>query len=337
MEEFYSNKSLKDLNTFGIDVNAKYFYEFSSIDEIKFFLKRSAYNDMPRLVLGSGSNILFTEDFQGLVFHPLIKGIAKLKETKDYVFVKSGAGENWDDFVNYCVSNNIGGLENLSLIPGTVGAAPVQNIGAYGVEVKDYIYEVETINIDNCEIEYFTKESCNFDYRDSVFKNKLKNKYIVLNVVFKFSKIHCPVTNYGNIEIELNKLKSRKINDLRDLIINIRKSKLPDPAIIGNAGSFFKNPVIECSLSESLQKKFPSIPCFNVKNGKTKISAGWLIEKCGWKGKKINSAGVFDKQALVIVNYGIATGKEIMKLSEEIQKSVFNEFGIKLEPEVNII
>jgi UDP-N-acetylmuramate dehydrogenase len=337
MEAFYSDKSLKDYNTFGLDISAKYFYEFSSADEIRSFFKQSGFNNIPKLILGGGSNILFTKDFKGIVFHPLIYGIEKIREDEDFVFIKAGAGENWDNFVNYCVAGNLGGLENLSFIPGTVGAAPVQNIGAYGVEAGNLIFEVETLNLENLEIEYFDNKSCKFEYRSSIFKNSLKKNHIILEVVFRLQKKHHPVTSYGNIEAELKKLKSREIADLRNLIINIRKSKLPDPAIIGNAGSFFKNPVIDNSIAADLKLKFPKMPSFTEKKGKTKISAGWLVEQCGWKGKKINDVGVYDNQALVIINFGNASGMDILNFSHEIQKSVLKEFGIDLTPEVNII
>jgi len=336
MDSFLTNYSLKNYNTFGIDVLTKYFYQFSTVDEIKYFLKQSEYHNINSLTMGGGSNILFSKNFDGIIYYPQIKGIEKIKETKQHVFVKAAASEIWDDFVNYCVINNLCGIENLSNIPGTVGATPVQNIGAYGVEIKDTIYEVEALNIENLKIHKFSNKLCEFAYRNSIFKKTLKNKYIILNVIFKLNKTPNFVINYGAIESELKNIKNYTISDIRNIIINIRKCKLPDPILIGNAGSFFKNPIVNSEFINTLKKEYNSLPTFKVSNDKEKIAAGWLIEQCGWKGKKIGNVGVYINQALVIVNYGNAKGSEILEFSKEIQKSVYNKFGINLETEVNI-
>ena len=331
------NYSLKNYNTFNLNAKAKYFIEFTKEDEIYKFLQNWDIRKMPFLVLGGGSNILFTHDYEGIILFPAFKGIEIIVEDENVVEIKARAGENWDNFVAFCVENGYCGLENLSLIPGNTGAVPIQNIGAYGVEVKDYIEWVEAIDIKNAIPVNFTKSACKFGYRDSIFKNELKGNYIITGVVFKLPKKHELITTYGTVEQELNKFNKKDIKALRQAIINIRERKLPDYRKIGNAGSFFKNPVISESFFTGLKKEFEDIPFFVTENSDYKIPAAWLIEQCGWKGKNNGDAGVFQKQPLVLVNYGEATGKDIYHLSEQIKNSVFNKFGIDLEREVMVI
>ena len=329
--------SLKKYNTFGVNVKARYFAELSSPDQIREFLLTEHSKIQHRLILGEGSNILFTKDFDGIVIRPLVKGIEVIDETPDHVYLKAGAGENWDGFVKYCVENNWGGLENLSLIPGSVGASPVQNIGAYGVEVKDVIEYVETIDLSGKNIVKFAASECMFDYRNSIFKQKLKNTIIITNVVFRLNKKHRFNTQYGDIEKELDKYPETNIQNIRQAVINIRSSKLPDPHKLSNAGSFFKNPVVSKDMLVNIRQYYPKVSCWEVDENQFKISAAWLIEKCNWKNKKMGQAGTFKKHPLVIVNYGKATGKEILDFAGKIQRSVKNRFAITLEPEVNII
>jgi len=329
--------SLKKYNTFGIEVKARYFIELSSPDQIREFLHAEQSKIVPRLIMGEGSNILFTKDFEGIVIRPLIKGVEKIEETARHVYLKVGAGENWDGFVKYCVDNDWGGLENLSMIPGSVGASPVQNVGAYGAEVKDVIEYVDAIDLsDNKTVKYAAKE-CMFDYRSSIFKQNLKNRIIVTHVVFKLDKEHRFITSYGNIEKELDKYPETNIQNIRKVVTNIRSNKLPDPLKFGNAGSFFKNPVIDRNTLENIRRYYPKILFWEINEDQFKISAAWLIEKCNWKNKKIGHAGTYKNQPLVIVNYGRASGKDILNLSGKIQKAVKNRFAIHLEPEVNII
>ena len=331
------NHSLKNYNTFGINVNAKLFTKVHSIDDFKKISKTKEFRDNKILLLGSGSNILFIKDFDGLVVKDEIKGIEIVTENKDYIWIKAGGGEDWNDFVNYCVDNNYAGIENLSLIPGTVGAAPIQNIGAYGVELKDIFEQLEAINLKNTSISIFKKKDCKFGYRDSVFKNKLKGKYFISSVTLRLNKKPVFKTSYGAIEDTLKDLDLKKnIKNISSVVSKIRESKLPYPKEIANAGSFFKNPVVDEKKFNDLMKRYPSIP--NFKTGKSiKVSAAWFIEKCGWKGKRIGNIGVHDKQALVLVNYGNAGGKEIKKLAEDIVESVKSKFGIILNLEVSIV
>ncbi|MGE0560959.1 MAG: UDP-N-acetylmuramate dehydrogenase [Flavobacteriales bacterium] len=330
------NISLKPFNTFGIDVESTSFVEVSSIDELKVVLKKNK-NDL--LILGGGSNILLTQDFDGLVVKNNLIGIEILLENNEEVILKVGAGEVWHEFVMFCVENNWSGVENLALIPGTVGASPMQNIGAYGVEVKDVIVEVEALSLDDFKLQKFTNEACEFDYRSSIFKTTKKGKYFITSVTFRLSKKTKINSSYGAIEDELKSMGiiNPTIKDISKAVINIRKSKLPDPKEIGNSGSFFKNPVVSFTKKNELLEKYPSMPYYLQNNGTFKIAAGWLIETCGWKGKRIDDYGVHTKQALVLVNYGNASGNQIYQLSEEIIKSVQNTFGIELEREVNII
>ena len=329
------NVSLKSYNSFGIDVLAKSFASFSSFHQLEELIQPST------LILGGGSNILFTKNFDGLVLKNELKGIALLKEDEEYYYVKAAAGEAWQDLVLYCINNNYAGLENLSLIPGNVGASPMQNIGAYGVELKDVFYSLEAYHVHDKVIQTFTINDCEFGYRESVFKRKYKNQFVLLNVTFKLPKKFIYNTSYGAIELELEKMNVQDISiqAISQAVINIRSSKLPNPKEIGNAGSFFKNPTITSTAFETLQKEFPLIPHYPSADKKetVKLAAGWLIEQCGWKGFRNKDAGCHAKQALVLVNYGNATGKEIFDLSEQIIASVKTKFNIALEREVNII
>ena len=330
------NISLKPFNTFGIDVKARQFVDIISIDELKEIIKKE--NEF--FLLGGGSNLLLTDDIQKTVIHINTKGIEVIRETNDHVYVKVHAGENWHHFVLWCIEHNYGGVENLSLIPGNVGTAPIQNIGAYGVELKDVMHSLEALEIESVVAKIFSNKECEFGYRNSVFKNKLKGKYVITSVTFELTKnTHKLNSSYGAIQTELdkNKIKTPSIKDISDAVIAIRQSKLPDPVEIGNSGSFFKNPVISIRDFERLQKKYPKIPHYVISNKEIKVPAGWLVEQCGFKGKRFGDAGVHKNQALVLVNYGKATGKEILELSKKIQSSVLEKFRIKLDAEVNIL
>jgi UDP-N-acetylmuramate dehydrogenase len=335
------NISLKKFNTFGIDANAKYFTEFSSLTELEECLEFSKQKtpNTKLLTLGGGSNILFTQNFGGLVLKNEIKGIEIVKEDDEFVYVKAGAGENWHQFVLYCIEHNFCGVENLSLIPGNIGASPMQNIGAYGVEIKDVFYSLEAYHIQDKKLLVFDIDDCAFGYRESVFKNKYRNQFIITSVTYKLKKQPLFNTSYGAIEQELDKMgvTQLSIKTISDAVINIRSSKLPNPKDIGNAGSFFKNPEVENSKFEILKTKFLNIVGYNLPNGNVKLAAGWLIEQCGWKGFRKGDAGCHSKQALVLVNYGNATGNEIYFLSTEIIQSVKDKFDVDLEREVNII
>lgn len=336
--QIQENYSLKNYNTFGIDVYAKYFSEFDSAFQLHDLFQSGIYQ-RPLLILGGGSNILFTQNFDGLVLKNEIHGIETIHEEERYVFVKVGAGENWHNFVMHCIHKNLGGVENLSLIPGNVGASPMQNIGAYGVEIKDVFYALEAYHYEDNRIINFTLNDCEFGYRDSVFKRKYKNQFAILSVTFRLNKYPHFNISYSAIEEELSKMQVEKlsIKAISDAVINIRTSKLPDPAVIGNAGSFFKNPEITERQLNDLKFIAAEIPAFKIKDDKYKIPAGWLIEQCGWKGFRKGDAGCYDKQALVLINYGKATGSEIYNLSQEIKISVRKKFGISLETEVNIV
>lgn len=336
MSVIQHNISLKPYNTFGIEVCSSLFVEVKTVDEIKSVLLE---NKNELLILGGGSNILFTNNFNGLVVKNNLKGTEIVSENNEEVILKVGAGEVWHEFVMFCVEKNWAGIENLALIPGTVGASPMQNIGAYGVEVKDVITEVEALSLEDFSIQKFTNSRCEFDYRSSVFKTTQKGKYFITSVTFRLSKKAKINSSYGAIEDELKSMGiiNPTIKDISKAVINIRTSKLPDPKEIGNSGSFFKNPVVSFSKKNELLEKYPSMPYYLQNNGTFKIAAGWLIETCGWKGKRIEDFGVHVKQALVLVNYGGATGSQIYQLSVEIIKSVQNTFGIELEREVNII
>jgi UDP-N-acetylmuramate dehydrogenase len=333
------NISLRPYHTFGIDVTAKYFASFASVEELKEILHSPFSILHSRLILGGGSNVLFTKDFDGIVLKNELKGIDVIKEDEDYVYVKAGAGENWHKLVMHCVENNYAGLENLSLIPGNVGASPMQNIGAYGVEIKDVFYELEAYHLKEGMIKKFSLEDCEFGYRESVFKQKFKGQFVITSVTYKLKKKPVFNTSYGAIQQELNKMgvKELSIQAISQAVINIRSSKLPDPKEIGNAGSFFKNPEITNAKYDILKSHFPDIVAFPLANGNVKLAAGWLIEQCKWKGYRNGDAGCYPKQALVLVNYGNAKGEEIFKLSEDIIQSVKEKFDVELVREVNII
>jgi len=336
---FKENHSLLKQNTFGIEMKCHYYFEFSLEQELPAFLNSlNDGNKNPYFFIGSGSNFLFLSDYwEGLVLHPLVDGINKILENKNHVFIKVGGGENWDDFVSYCVDNNYGGLENLSYIPGKVGSVPVQNIGAYGVEVKDSIYAVEGFNFNSMQYEKILGKDCLFNYRDSVFKNKMKGKFIVTSVIFRLDKNPTFHLDYGQLKIETAKRGKLCAKNIRESVIFIRKSKLPDYNITGNAGSFFKNPVIDDEKASELKKNFPKLPLYKMDDGRFKASAGWLIEQCGWKGYREGDAGVYKNQSLILVNYGNASGLQIYELSEKIVRSVNEHFSIRLEREVNVI
>ena len=334
---FQKNISLKPYNTFGINAYAKSFVSVNSIHQLKKII--NYYKDI--FILSGGSNILFTKNIQKPVVHLNIKGRSvKKNEDQNNVFVKANAGENWHEFVLWTIENNYGGLENLSLIPGNVGTSPMQNIGAYGVEIKDVFYKLEAFEIATGKIITFYKNDCNFGYRESVFKNTHKGKFIIISVTFKLTKNqHHLNTSYGAIQVELEKKQITKpsIKDVSNAIISIRESKLPDPKEIGNSGSFFKNPVIGIDQFKVLEKKYPGIPYYKISDSLIKIPAGWLIEKCSFKGKRYGDAGVHKNQALVLVNYGNATGQDILVLAKKILQTVTDTFGINLEIEVNIV
>lgn len=331
----WTNYSLLPYNTFGIEVSAAYFYEYSSENELCEFLRKEKLS-LAYLHIGRGSNLLFTKDYDGLVLHSCIQGIEVLDEDETRISVRVGAGVLWDDFVAYCVEHGWYGAENLSLIPGEVGAAAVQNIGAYGVEVKDLIAAVETVNIHG-EQKTYIKSDCRYAYRDSIFKRKEMKSVFVTRVHFTLSKTPCYQIEYGTIRKELEKYPVMDLPTLRRVIIGIRKAKLPDPKEMGNAGSFFKNPLIPREQFEVLRRQYADMPFYEVNDEYVKIPAGWLIEQCGWKGKNIGPAAVHARQALVLVNLGGATGNDIVALAKAVETSVYEKFHIWIQPEVNII
>ncbi|MFB6341456.1 UDP-N-acetylmuramate dehydrogenase [Saccharicrinis sp. FJH62] len=329
--------SLKQYNTFGLDVTANYFFEYEAVHDLVDFLSETDLKSHPVFFLGGGSNVLFTKNFDGLILHSRIEGKEIVYEDHDNVYVRVGAGEDWDEFVGWCVENEYGGVENLSLIPGHVGASPVQNIGAYGVEAKDVIDVVEAVNFNTGKISKFLNEECEFGYRDSIFKNALKDKFIVTRVTFKLSKKPGFVLNYGNVSNYLKeKYGEPTLQNIRQSIIEIRESKLPDPEKTGNAGSFFKNPVVSDDIFSVLKEQNPDIPSYEVENG-FKIPAAWLIDQCNLKGYKIGGAQVHDKQPLVIINTGKATADDIVALSDHVRQKVKDNFGITLHQEVIFI
>lgn len=330
------NQSLKKYNTFGIDAKAK---EFVAVNSISTLIEAIA-STKDFFILGGGSNMLLTQDIQKLVVHVNLKGIELIDENEDFVIVRAQAGENWHEFVLWCIDQNFGGIENLSLIPGNVGTTVIQNIGAYGVEIKDTMFSCEALNRSTLEIETFTNAQCLFDYRESVFKNELKEQYIITAVSFKLSKKnHAVSTNYGAIEAELLKknIQNPTLKEVSNAVIAIRQSKLPDPKELGNSGSFFKNPIISKTDYEKAKAVHPEMPHYVVSENSVKVPAGWLIEQAGFKGKRFGDAGVHKNQALVLVNYGTATGAEIEALSKNIQQTILDQFGIAIEAEVNII
>ena len=335
--QIHENFPLKPYNTFSIDAKARFFNSFSFVEELE--EKLMMYSEYPILILGGGSNILFTKDYDGAVLKNEIKGIELQHEDADHVYVKVGAGENWHQFVLYCIKHNWAGVENLSLIPGNIGASPIQNIGAYGVELDDVFWSLEAFHLSERKIHTFTATDCEFGYRDSIFKNRSKNEFAILSVTFQLKKNPIYHISYGAITEELEKMgiKELSIKAVSQAVINIRSSKLPDPQKIANAGSFFKNPEVSTEKYEALKSAFPNIVAYPLAKGSVKLAAGWMIEQCGWKKYRKGDAGCHAKQALVLVNYGNATGKEIFELSEEILQSVHTKFGIMLEREVNII
>lgn len=331
-----TNFSLKNYNTFGIEAKAKEFVSVTSITELKEVLQ--LHNDI--FILGGGSNMLLTQDIPKLVVHLNLKGREIVEENENFAIVKAQAGENWHEFVLWCIDQNFGGIENLSLIPGNVGTTPIQNIGAYGVEIKDTMFSCEGLNLKSLEIETFSNAQCQFEYRESIFKNELKNQYIITSVCFKLTKKNHKVsTTYGAIETELEQqnIQNPTLKDISNAVIEIRQSKLPDPKELGNSGSFFKNPIISKEAYERAKAIHPEIPHYVVSDTEVKVPAGWLIEQAGFKGKRFGDAGVHKNQALVLVNYGTATGAEIVNLSKNIQQTILEKFGIAIEAEVNII
>jgi UDP-N-acetylmuramate dehydrogenase len=329
------NYSLLGHNTFGISANTDRYIEYSSCDELLRFIS-SGELTKPFLHIGSGSNLLFTQDYPGIILHSSIKGINVLEETESDVTVRVGAAEIWDDFVAYCVSHNWYGVENLSLIPGEVGAGAVQNIGAYGAEYKDVVLSVETINTDGKSRTYNVSECC-YSYRNSIFKrSEMKNTFVTY-VVFHLSKKEQYRLDYGSIKNELSKYPKVTLPTVRDAIIAIRQSKLPDPAVTGNAGSFFMNPIVDFDKFSSLQQQYPSMPYYQLDDNKYKIPAGWMIEQCGWKGRSLGNVAVHSQQALVLINLGGATGSDVVALSNAVRSSVKDKFGIDIYPEVNFI
>jgi len=333
------NFSLHPFNTFHLESVARYFTEVESKEQLGDLISSGKFIENPLLLLGGGSNLLFTGNYKGIVVHVINKGIEIVSRSADMVLVKVSAGENWHEFVTYCVNEGFGGLENLSLIPGNVGSCPIQNIGAYGVEVKDSIRSLEVFDLHTGELKIFNTEDCYFGYRDSIFKHDLKGKVAIWSVTFALSLNPVVHVGYGAITQELAamQIENPGIGDVSKAVCNIRRSKLPDPVVLGNAGSFFKNPTVDLEFAEKLMEAFPRLVFYPLGNEKVKLAAGWLIEQCGWKGFREGDAGVHQSQALVLVNYGRATGSNLLTLAHRIQNSVYERFGVKLEMEVNII
>jgi len=332
-----TNFSLKHFNTFNVESVAARYVRFDTQDEIIDYLARNLFADHPHLVLGGGSNLLFVDDFDGVVLHPMLKGIDVIAADDSHIWLKAMAGEMWDDLVAHAVANGWGGIENLSLIPGSVGASAVQNIGAYGMEVKDVIERVEAISLIDCEPTTFSPADCCFGYRFSNFKGQWVGQFMITAVVFKLSRQPKFVLGYSGVREAVARLGEATLQSIRNAIIDIRKSKLPDPATIGNAGSFFKNPVVAKAAMVTLRQAFPDLPHYPQDGNRFKLAAGWLIERCGWKGRQIGRVAVHDKQALVLVNLGGASGREIYSLSERVRESVKNRFNIDLEREVSVV
>ncbi|MCC9041497.1 UDP-N-acetylmuramate dehydrogenase [Myroides sp. M-43] len=329
--------SLKPYNTFGLDVKAKYFVEIKNLNDLKEIVKANKSDKL--FILGGGSNMLLTQDINKIVVKLDLQGISVLKEEEDFVYIEAQAGENWHEFVLWCIDHEYGGIENLSLIPGNVGTTPIQNIGAYGVEIKDVMYSCKALNIKTQEIVEFSNTECEFGYRDSIFKNSLKDQFIIISTTFKLTKHnHVLKIEYGAIkgQLDINNIAQPTIRDISNAVIEIRESKLPNPKEIGNSGSFFKNPIINKDHFLRLQKGYPKMPFYTISEDEIKIPAGWLIETSGFKGYRLGDAGVHQNQALVLVNYGKAEGSQIQKLAKTIQKEVFNLFGILIHAEVNI-
>ncbi|MGI8581327.1 MAG: UDP-N-acetylmuramate dehydrogenase [Chitinophagaceae bacterium] len=335
------NYPLKKYNTFGVETYARYFSTFSSTEELENSLTlthKLQTTNYKLFILGGGSNILFTKNYEGLILKNEIKGVNTIHEDEDHIYVKAGAGENWHQFVIHCIKNNFAGAENLSLIPGNIGASPMQNIGAYGVEVKDIFYSLEAFHLKEKRVVNFTLNDCEFGYRDSIFKNKYRDQFIILTVTYRLNKKPQYNISYGALkeELEIAGVKKLSIQAISQAVINIRSGKLPDPDTIGNAGSFFKNPEISNEKFQVLNFKFHNIVGYKLNNGNVKLAAAWLIEQCGWKGFRRGDAGCHEKQALVLVNYGNASGKEIHQLAKEIKQSVKEKFDVELQIEVNV-
>lgn len=336
--EIENHFSLRNYNTFGIEANAKQFVAVHSIEELKSVLENNKTKN--KFILGGGSNMLLTKDIDALVIHINLKGKKIVEENDDFVLVESQAGENWHEFVMWTIDNDFGGLENMSLIPGNVGTTPVQNIGAYGTEIKDTFVSCAAMKIDSLEMKSFDNAKCHFGYRESTFKNEVKDQYIITSVVFKLTKRNHKINvSYGDITSELEKLNivNPTLKEVSNAVITIRQSKLPDPKVLGNSGSFFKNPIVLKSDFEAIHKKFSEMKFYEISDTQVKVPAGWLIEQAGFKGKRFGDAGIHKNQALVLVNYGNATGQEILNVSKEIQDTIFKKFGIHIEAEVNII
>jgi UDP-N-acetylmuramate dehydrogenase len=333
------NFSLHQFNTFHIESVARYFTEVNSVEQMGELIASGKLNQNPLLLLGGGSNLLFTGNFKGIVVHIINKGIEIVHRSEETIVVKAAAGENWHEFVLYCVNHGFGGIENLSLIPGNVGSCPIQNIGAYGVEVKDCILSVEAIDLQTGEIMNFNRDDCQFGYRDSIFKRDLKGKVAIWSVTFELKHNPAVHLEYGAIKQELAvmQIENPGIADVSNAVCNLRQRKLPDPILLGNAGSFFKNPAVDQNNAEKLLEAFPKMVSYPLGDNKVKLAAGWLIEQCGWKGFREGDTGVHQNQALVLVNYGNATGRNILTLAHRIQNSVYERFGVKLEMEVNVI
>ena len=330
----FKNYSLKNYNSFRVNHKANFFLKIENNKSLINFLSDKKFKNEKKLIIGGGSNILFTKDYEGVILYSCIKGIHILEENDNHIKVKVGSGENWDDFVKFCVSKNWYGIENLSLIPGSVGAVPIQNIGAYGVEVKDYIYDVNGIDLKNNTKKTYSNKSCDFEYRDSIFKRELKNNFFVTEVTFILNKNKKFTLDYS----ELKNINSQNltIQNVRDKIIEIRNSKLPNPKLLANAGSFFKNPVINIKIAKKIKEKYNDFKYYQINESMVKISAAWLIEKSGWKGHKEKNIGVYNKHALVLVNYSSENGKDIKILSKKIKESVLEKFNVTLEKEVNV-
>ncbi|MBO4371236.1 MAG: UDP-N-acetylmuramate dehydrogenase [Paludibacteraceae bacterium] len=333
----FENYSLLNNNTFGIDVQANYFIEYDSVEELQQLLRSDLLRENKMFHIGGGSNLLFINDYQGVILHSRIKGIEAVEGTRTKVVLRAGAGVVWDDFVAFCAGKNYGGVENMSGIPGEVGASPVQNIGAYGVEAKDVIVKVECVRVSNGEECVFTAEQCKFGYRDSIFKRDWKGQYIVTAVYFQLTKNGVPNVNYGSLSEEIKQYPEVTISNVRNAVLAIRKRKLPEPKVLGNAGSFFLNPVVSAKKFEEMRAKWPDMPYFNAGGKQYKVPAGWMIEQCGWKGKSVGNVAVHGNQALVLINKGGANGLDIINLSDSIRQSVRDKFGIDLVPEVNIV
>lgn len=333
----YKNISLWPMNTFGVEASCRRLAEFADADDLRQIfsdpqMRRERWN-----VIAGGSNILFTGDYEGTLLHPVNRSIEVSEDLGEQVIVRVGAGVEWNDFVDWCVGHELWGAENLAYIPGYAGSSPVQNIGAYGVEAKDIIHSVETFSVETMNTAVIGAQYCDFGYRDSIFKRSLKGKVIITHVMFRLSRTGNPNLCYGDLQAKVEELGGPTLQNIRDAVTQIRKSKLPEPSEIGNAGSFFKNPVVPCELSDELKQQYPEIPLYPCgRDGFTKLAAGWLIDRCGWKGKRVGNVGVHEKQALVLVNYGGGTGDEILSLARSIQDDVRSTFGVEIEMEVNV-